>query len=105
MLRSPTVQREVSRLRAANSDTARSVRKVALSRLAVTVHDEDDSMRLAGIAVACATVEEKVGSEEETGPQRASYLSLALRLRQYGSRSTVARTPPQVVGVLVTTVP
>ena len=37
-------------------------------------------MRLAGIAVACATVEEKVGSEEETGPSRAGFLKLALRL-------------------------
>lgn len=78
-LRLPNVQREIERRRHEKTDSARSIRRRAISRLSPAVDAEDDAIRLSQVAVAMATVEEKIGEEEQPqlSPDRDGLRKLA----------------------------
>ena len=64
-LRLPTVQGEIARRRNAKADTVARIRLKAIGKLGTALDSEDDAVRLAQVTVAMATVEEKLGAEEQ----------------------------------------
>jgi hypothetical protein len=70
-LRSAEVQRAIEARKAEQGDSARSIRKKSLGKASVRLDSVDSPHELMQIAVMAATVEEKVGLEEEVESPRA----------------------------------
>ena len=96
-LRTATVQRAIEVKRAAQRDTARSIRQSAQRKLAVAVEHEEDAGRLTGIAVGMSQVEERIGVEDDShaiGPrERLRATAEILRWIAHGARLAGSMTP------------